>query len=155
MPIIVLALFLDGLQAGISLAFTGIFASLGVIPVIGTGLFPLGIALGFVVSTCLSLTLGVGLGVVMKHADIFYPKYFIPGSIGEIIPGISVIPAWTSIVIASILRKNRDERVAIIEEEELQIPSQEQEVLSAKNMDGIQAPQASREYASNMQRYAA
>ena len=44
----------------------------------------------------------------------FYPKYFLPGGITELIPGIDCLPLWTAITIASVIKKYADDKKANI-----------------------------------------
>lgn len=145
---IVLALFIDGLQAMVSLAFAVIGANLGTVGgatagagaanwfcpsfatsaciwvggfvggVAGTSLnpalaavgVPLGIALGFAVNFTLSVTLGTGLVMLLAFSGMFHPARVIPAYLGEIIPGLNNIPAWTGLVLYSLYKKSKEER---------------------------------------------
>jgi hypothetical protein len=95
----------------------GVFGS---IPLINGALavvtVPVGVMLGFAVSICLAVTLGAGLITLLIFNGMFYPKYLLPGGISEFIPGVSLIPAWTAIVIFSALQKNKDEKLALLEQ---------------------------------------
>ncbi|MEK7612602.1 MAG: hypothetical protein AAB449_00420 [Patescibacteria group bacterium] len=129
------ALFLDGLQAGISFALAGFMGTIGgsvggviacknLLPsvlqfdwvtaacaagggFIGTAanpaLIPVGIAIGFVVNICLSLTVGSGLILLLVSVCGWksVQKYLMPGFIGDTIPGINNLPFWTFLAIAS------------------------------------------------------
>jgi hypothetical protein len=97
------AIFIDGLQAGISFALAGIFATPALIPVVGTlaaaVTVPLGLLLGLVINMSLSLTMGVGL-IFLVH--MFFPKsswWKWGGFIGDTIPGLNNFPFWTLMVI--------------------------------------------------------
>ncbi|MBX4192465.1 hypothetical protein KW798_03195, partial [Candidatus Parcubacteria bacterium] len=98
------AIFLDGLQAGLSFALAGLFASPGVIPFVGPLIaavsIPFGIALGFIINICLSLTMGSGLLLLLVHLCGFKSlQKYIFGSIGDLIPGLNNLPFWTLLTI--------------------------------------------------------
>jgi hypothetical protein len=59
---------------------------------------PLGIALGFTISICLSFTLGSMLVVFLKLAGLLDGKSAALAYIGEVIPGVEALPAWTGLV---------------------------------------------------------
>ncbi len=154
MGLIVAALFLDGFQAAIMLSFTGIFGALSLVPFIGTAIEPVGIMVGFVIGTCLSATVGAGVIALLIFNGMFYPKYLLPGGINELIPGLNILPTWTAITVASVLRKNKEER----EKQELSTAEvQPPPVLEQpRSMDGIQPPTAANaNYAQQPKRYAA
>jgi hypothetical protein len=71
---------------------------------------PLGMAIGFTIDVCLSLTLGSGLIFVLFMFGMFYPKYVWSGSIAEFLPGFDILPGWTAMVVLSILEKSKEER---------------------------------------------
>jgi hypothetical protein len=121
------AIFIDGLQAGISFsiaviaAFPGttggcaiggyfggkigcfVLGVLGSIPLINgllaTATVPLGLMLGFVINLCISLTMGVGLIFALFFA-FGRPSGWVWGvSIADLIPGVNNLPFWTLMVI--------------------------------------------------------
>ena len=95
MIVIMTALLIDGLQGTLSWMFV---VTLG----------PVGAALGLMINLCLSLVLGAILGVLMKYFNMFYPRYFFGGGGIEIIPGLDIVPGWTALAIASVLRKKSE-----------------------------------------------
>lgn len=142
-PLIIFGLFIDGLQASISIAIAAIAAfppatgagvgcaaagyflgkigcliggtALGLlssIPFVSVAIasvtVPIGIALGFAINVCLSLTLGAGLVTFLWFNGMLYPKYLLNG-IGEVMPGLNNIPFWTALVVLCLLRKNAEE----------------------------------------------
>lgn len=132
--LIVVALFIDGLQAALTVMFfiiglgfqitnpiggaaVGFFsgglsgAALG--GAAGTIGLPLGIGLGFAASTCLSIMGGCFLGWLLAHNKMLYPKFLFTGGLAEIIPGFDILPAWTAIVALSILEKSKEEGGAV------------------------------------------
>lgn len=109
MGLIVFALFLDGFQAAITLSLSGMFFALGLIPFIGVVVGPIGIVLGFVISTCLSLVAGAALVTLLLLNGMFYPRFLLPGGITELIPGLNLLPTWTTVAILSVIQKNKEE----------------------------------------------
>lgn len=81
----------------------GIFGTLAN-PALATILVPIGTVLGFAVNVCLSLTLGVGLLVLMWHFKVLSPRY-LPGFLTELVPGVNCVPFWTAFVVTSIVRQ--------------------------------------------------
>lgn len=144
MVLVMVALFVDGVQAAMSAgvfvlsAFPGTFAGaaagcamgsavggslgcdiggfllgiVGSIPlingVLATVTLPVGVILGFVISACLSMTIGAGLITLLMFSGMFYPKFLLPGGVAELIPGFNLIPTWTAITILSVLQKNKE-----------------------------------------------
>ena len=114
MPLILLALFIDGLQALLSVGFftmgAGISAAtLGAAAVVAV---PVGIGLGFLTDVCVSVTFGAGLLFLLKYNDMFYPAYAFGGGLGELIPGLDILPGWTAMTVLSAIRKSREENEA-------------------------------------------
>jgi len=71
---------------------------------------PLGIALGFVVSICLSMTFGLAFVLFpLIFMKMLYPRYLWSG-FGEVVPGLSNAPFWSTLVIMSIIRKYGEEK---------------------------------------------
>ncbi len=122
------ALFIDGLQAGISFAAAGLMGPLGgalgatiwcannlpggslvqgACTLVGGAagaaatpiLMPLGIAFGFAINICLSLTMGAGLMLAI-HVVFGRQTPWMWGSfIGDMIPGVNNLPFWTLMVL--------------------------------------------------------
>lgn len=117
MMIILFALFIDGLQAGVSLSLAGIGSSVALIPVVGwvagavTG--PVGIFMGFVINASLSFSLGAALILLLILNGSFYPIYIATAFFGEAVPGINNLPLWTTIALMSILKKKSAEGGAL------------------------------------------
>lgn len=106
-----LALFIDGIQALVSMALLGLGAgasgaTLGVAAPIA---MPVGVGLGFVIDVCMSLTFGVGLLALLAYNHMFYFNYVASGGISEILPGVNNIPAWTLMTVLCIVRKESEE----------------------------------------------
>lgn len=116
-PLIMLAIFLDGIQGGLAFAFLGagqaIGVSIGWIPVIdqiaASAATGAGTAVSVAVSFCLSATFGSALIIFMLHSKLFYPKLLIFGGI-ELIPVVNIVPGWTGFVFTSIMQKNAEEK---------------------------------------------
>lgn len=70
---------------------------------------PIGLAIGFTIDVCLSLTLGAGLIFILFMFGMFYPKYVWSGGIAEFLPGFDILPGWTALVVFSILEKSKQE----------------------------------------------
>lgn len=166
MGLIVFALFLDGFQAAITLSFTGIFLALGVIPFVGVVVGPLGIVVGFVISTCLSLVMGAALVTLLLLNGMFYPRFLLPGGITELIPALNLLPTWTTVTILSIIQKNKEEGGKVGAAASIVTAIAKPSVQNVANaaptprlpsrVDGIQPPQAANNnYAPQPQRYAA
>lgn len=107
------ALFIDGLQALLSLGLMGVFASPAVVPVVGTAVagvtVPIGIILGFILNTAFALVFGGGLMILLGLNNTFYPRYLFAGG-GELIPGLNNLPFWTLFVLLCVMRKNAEEK---------------------------------------------
>jgi hypothetical protein len=139
---IMLALFIDGIQAAVSASLAliaafpgtvggaaagcavgnGFFGSWGctiggfIFGLLGTSLDvlapvtePIGLAIGFAVSICLSMTFGAGLIMLLLLNGMYYPKFLLPGGIAELIPGFDLIPSWTAMTILCVLQKSKEE----------------------------------------------
>lgn len=70
---------------------------------------PFGTMLGFMFDVCISLTLGSGLIFLLFVNGMFYPKYAWSGGIFELMPGFDVLPAWTLMVVLSLIKKRGEE----------------------------------------------
>lgn len=115
------ALFIDGLQAALSMAFVGlatpVAGALQLIPGVGTlagaavGVF--GIVMGFAVNLALSASMGVGLVFAMAFCGLFTLRIF-PAFIGEIVPGFSNLPVWTGVVVWALFKKYKDDKKGLL-----------------------------------------
>lgn len=114
MLLITVALAIDGFQAFIAFALAGIPVVANAIPIIGTIVGavaePIGIVLGFVISICISLTFGSLLVWLLVLCKMFYPSRVMAAYTGEVLPGFSMLPAWTALVISSLLKKTAEEK---------------------------------------------
>ncbi len=138
---VLIALFIDGLQAAISwgiaviAAFPGTAAGgaagcaagdyvageigcavggfvLGLLGTTGNALLapftiPIGIGIGFAVSTTLSIVLGWAFLVPLMFFFGIRPQRQLPWGLGEVIPGINNVPFWTFLTIATLLSNAR------------------------------------------------
>ncbi len=106
------ALFIDGLQAMLSLALTGVLAGVSLIPFIGQAVGaaagPIGLVLGAAISICLSITMGGGLIAALALNGMFYPNKIIP-AFAELMPGINNGPVWTIVVVRCMMQKYKEE----------------------------------------------
>lgn len=114
--LLLFALFIDGLQAMISLALVGALSGVALIPFIGIAIGaiagPIGMLLGAVMSICISITMGGGLIAALAFSGMFYPSKIIP-ALFELVPGLNTGPVWTFIVIRCMwehARKNKSTR---------------------------------------------
>lgn len=104
---------LPGAAAGCALvggagAFGGSVTGAAAAPIILTS----GIILGFVISICLSTTLGAALVTMLVLNGMYYPKFMLPSGIAELIPGFDLIPTWTAMVILCLVQKSKEEAKA-------------------------------------------
>ncbi|MDB5224696.1 MAG: hypothetical protein JWO43_318 [Candidatus Adlerbacteria bacterium] len=83
--------------------FVGWYATPALAPV----LTPLFMIVGFTIGAIISMTIGSGLVFLLTIYGMFYPRYAIPAFIGEVLPGFDILPAWTAMVVASILKKEK------------------------------------------------
>ncbi|TSC68480.1 MAG: hypothetical protein G01um101456_635 [Parcubacteria group bacterium Gr01-1014_56] len=137
-PLLLFALCIDGFQFLISLAlsvvalipgttggcavgayFAGeigcaVLGVLGSFPVINgvlaTVTEPIGIALGFAISICISFTLGSMLVLFLQMFGMLDKKAAVLVYMGEVLPGFSMLPAWTALVVYSAIKKNKTMR---------------------------------------------
>lgn len=93
---------------GFALGFFGSWLN----PILAGVTEPVGIALGFAIDICMSLTFGALLITFLIFNRMFYPKYLF-GALGEVIPGINNIPFWTALVVLSLLKKKSEETGAL------------------------------------------
>lgn len=108
--------------------------------VIGPVTAPIGVMIGFALSICVALTLGSGFITLLIFSGMFYPKYVLPGGIGELIPGVSLIPAWTAIAIFSAVQKNKDEKLMLQKQEAKRVEPEETPArveVQRSSIDGI------------------
>ncbi len=110
--LLLFALFIDGLQAMISLTLFGVLSGVSLIPFIGVAISatsgPIGVVLGTVVSICISITMGGGLIAALALNGMFYPSKLIP-AFAELIPGLNNGPLWTVVVMRSMMQKYKEE----------------------------------------------
>ena len=127
MPFLLVAICIDGFQFLISLAlsvvavlpgtvlgcatgayFAGevgcaIVGALGSLPFINGPLTqasgPIGTVLGIVISICISFTLGSILILFLQLFGILDKKAALMAYMGEVLPGLNILPAWTALVV--------------------------------------------------------
>ena len=103
------ALFIDGLQAMLSLALLGVVTGISLIPGAVFVAQPVGLVLGAVISLCLSITMGGALMVALALNGMFFWNKVIP-AFAELIPGISNGPVWTFVVIRCMWQHARENK---------------------------------------------
>ncbi len=134
-PFLLFAICIDGFQFLISLAlsvvatlpgttggcavgayFAGevgcaVLGVLGSFPVINGALAmvtePIGMALGFAISVCISFTLGTMLILFLQLFGLLDKKAAVLTYMGEVLPGFSVLPAWTALVLRCLYTNNK------------------------------------------------
>lgn len=111
--LLLFALTIDALQIVMGWIFLTAGSALAIIPVIGLGGPPLGVALGFGVDIAISITMGSGLILALFLSGILDVKYIAPVFIGEALPGLDIIPGWTLLVVRCIMKKNAKSAVGI------------------------------------------
>lgn len=117
MWIIAIALFIDLLQGGISLALLGITtplsAALGLIPIVGTlaaGAVGVGgIVLGFVINFSLSMVALVVVTLSLALAGMGTWRVF-PALLGESVPFFNNLPVWTSVAVWAVYKKHKEDK---------------------------------------------
>jgi hypothetical protein len=72
---------------------------------------PIGIGLGFAISVCISLTLGSMLILFLKLAGVLDGKAALVAYMGEALPGLSILPAWTALVVRCALKGVESKKV--------------------------------------------
>ncbi len=107
MLLLIVAVSIDAMQALLAMGFAGF----GLIPVAGVVVGPLGIVIGFAISTCLSLTFGLLVVFLLVYYDMFYPGITAWAFVGESVPGFSMLPSWTALVVASYSQKLKAEKM--------------------------------------------
>lgn len=107
--LLVFALFIDGLQALISLALFGVVSGVSIIPFVAVAAGPIGAVLGYAISVCLSISMGGALLVALAMNGLFYPTKLLP-AFAELLPGINNGPVWTVVVVRSLMQKRKEER---------------------------------------------
>ena len=107
--LILLGLFIDGLQAMISLGLAGIISGLGSLVSAGVAA-PVGIILGFVANFAISLSFGSAFLIALGFERMFYPSYIFPAFFGEIVPGMNNLPMWTTLAILCVIKKHGEEK---------------------------------------------
>lgn len=113
LPIVLFALFIDGLQATVSAGLVGVGAIAAAVPVIGWGAGPIGIGVGMAINSAIGLTAGAGLLLLLLLNGSFYPFLIASAFIGEVVPGINNLPFWTVITIMCLLKSRSTEGGAI------------------------------------------
>ncbi len=136
-PLLMLALAIDGFQFFVSIGLSAISAIpgtvggcavgayyagkvgcfvvgiIGSIPIVNGALatvtIPLGIVIGFAISICISFTLGSILVLFLELAGVLDRKAALMAYLGEVIPGLSALPAWTGLVIRCATRELKGE----------------------------------------------
>ncbi len=123
------ALFIDGLQAMLSLALMGVLAGVSLIPFIGIAIGatagPIGIVLGTAISICLSITMGGGLIAALAFNGMFYPSKMLP-AFAELVPGVSNAPVWTIVVVRCMMQKYKEEHGGSLFSKKTAVTMQEQ-----------------------------
>lgn len=102
-------MFIDGLQAMLSLALAGLVSGIGGALTAGIAI-PLGIVLGFVVNATISLSFGGAFLLALGVEGMFYPGYVFRTFFGEATPGINNLPLWTTLAVLSVIRKSGEEK---------------------------------------------
>ena len=118
-PLLIVALFIDGLQGGTTMAFWGAMgvtaASVGWIPFIGqaasVAIGASGTVLSMVITTCLSMVFGAATIMFLILNRIFYPVLLFIGGV-EMIPMLNNLPGWSALVAASIYMKYKKDKAA-------------------------------------------
>ncbi len=70
---------------------------------------PIGIAVGFAISICISFTLGSILVLFLQLIGVLDKKAALMAYMGETLPGFSMLPAWTALVIRCGMKEVRGE----------------------------------------------
>lgn len=139
LPFLLIALVIDGFQFLISLALSVIAAFpgtvggcavggyflgkmgcyvlglVGTFPIINGALAtvtePVGIVLGFVISICISFTVGSILVLFLYMAGVLDKKAAALAYMGEVLPGLNMLPAWTALVVRCAMNEARNKVV--------------------------------------------
>lgn len=106
---IVFALFIDGLQAGLTWGLVGGLGLAGsIVPVLGNTLgVEAGIVLGFVVNFAISATFGVALITLLAMSGYGSKQLF--WLLPEYIPGLNAGPGWTIVTVLCVLKKKSEQ----------------------------------------------
>ncbi|MBY0472958.1 hypothetical protein K2Q00_01560 [Patescibacteria group bacterium] len=72
---------------------------------------PFAIGLGFAVNFCLDVTLGLVLTAFLIWLGMYYKGIGITGFIVELVPGLAIVPGWTAMTIACVVRKTAEEKL--------------------------------------------
>lgn len=93
-------------------AFVGVVAGAAgsILNTFSVGTLPYAVGLGFIVNFCLDISLGTLLVMFLMSQKMYYPRYGIGGFVAELIPGLNDLPAWTAMVILSIIRKQAEQK---------------------------------------------
>lgn len=102
-PLIVFALIIDGLQAGISAALLGAGTAVVWIPFFGQVAAGAGFAVALVINICISVTFGSML--IMFATFMGYRVWRLFPAFLEVIPAFGMAPAWTGAAIYCVLKQ--------------------------------------------------
>jgi hypothetical protein len=75
---------------------------------------PIGIAVGFAISICISFTLGSVLVLFLQLIGVLDKKAALMAYIGEALPGFSMLPAWTALVIRCAMKDVKNELMGTV-----------------------------------------
>jgi len=70
---------------------------------------PFGTALGFALEIVISLTLGTAFIVTLILFRMYYTLPTTSGFLGELVPGLDILPGWTLMAVWCVLRKQAEE----------------------------------------------
>ena len=107
--LILVALFIDGLQLSLMLGLMGIVSTVSLIPFVGAAAGPIGFILGLVINICISLTAGPALLLALGLTGMFYPSKLLPAAI-KIIPFVNMAPVWTIAVARCVFQKFKEQK---------------------------------------------
>ncbi len=93
------ASFITGLSDGLAWAFTAIPG--------------IGIVLAIAVSTCINITMGSGLLILLISNKMLHPKFGRFGVVAGAIPPFNMLPIWIALVSAGIAQKMGEEKTAL------------------------------------------
>lgn len=166
-PLILLALFIDGLQALLMLFFVALeavtpvgggigaaglcySAGSGVLTalqcaVVGAGASAFAVPLGMVVDVGMSVIFGGGLILLLAWLGMFYPGTMLGTFLGESIPFLDILPGWTLMTWRCIHRKNKADKKAAQSKAPSAVAFQQPQTPLA--FDGIRAANDNQPYA--------
>ncbi len=99
MIMLLYAVFITGLSDGLGWAFTAIPG--------------IGIVLALAVSTCINITMGSGLLLLLISNKMFHPKFGRFGVVLSVMPPFNFLPIWIGLVGAGIAQKMGEEKTAL------------------------------------------